>query len=205
MAETKTLSLIWDGSNGTAQLKLNFESTYDESTNKSLLKLTSMQMKNPPTIGYPYYLDGVLEINGQAILTASHVTAQYYATCNSSDTWYDVRNLNTVATAELEISHDIDGGKSVVVRLVGRLGRDDYNGSGGYDAFTIGDLSSGTPSRLWTVGGDQNLSITEPWRGLVYIDDGESFNGYQVYIDNGTSWDLYIPYVDNGTSWDICS
>jgi hypothetical protein len=41
--------------------------------------------------------------------------------------------------------------------------------------------------------------------GLVYIDNGSSFDAYMVYIDNGTSWDPYIPYIDNGSSWDICS
>lgn len=41
--------------------------------------------------------------------------------------------------------------------------------------------------------------------GIVYIDNGTSFESYQCYIDNGTSWDQYIPYIDNGTSWDICN
>lgn len=39
--------------------------------------------------------------------------------------------------------------------------------------------------------------------GCIYIDNGTSFDAYQVYIDNGTSWDLCIPYIDNGSSWDI--
>ena len=39
--------------------------------------------------------------------------------------------------------------------------------------------------------------------GLVYIDNGTSWDAYQVYIDNGTSWDLYMPYIDNGSSWDL--
>ncbi len=38
-------------------------------------------------------------------------------------------------------------------------------------------------------------------QGVVYIDNGTSFDAYQVYIDNGTSWDLYIPYIDNGTEF----
>lgn len=39
--------------------------------------------------------------------------------------------------------------------------------------------------------------------GVVYIDNGSSWDAYQCYIDNGSSWDLYIPYIDNGSSWDI--
>ena len=41
--------------------------------------------------------------------------------------------------------------------------------------------------------------------GLVHIDSGSGFDGYQVFIDNGTSWDLAIPYIDNGTSWNLLS
>ena len=45
-------------------------------------------------------------------------------------------------------------------------------------------------------GGDGGQS------GLVYIDNGTSFEAYQVYIYNGSGWDLYIPYIDNGSGWD---
>lgn len=52
-----------------------------------------------------------------------------------------------------------------------------------------------------------NITVEAKWeaQGLVYIDNGNSFEAYQVYIDNGTSWDQYVPYIDNGTSWDMCS
>lgn len=39
--------------------------------------------------------------------------------------------------------------------------------------------------------------------GVVYIDNGSSWDAYQCYIDNGSSWDLYIPYIDNGSSWSV--
>lgn len=41
--------------------------------------------------------------------------------------------------------------------------------------------------------------------GVVYIDNGTTFEPYLVYIDNGTSWDLYLMYVDDGTDWNIIS
>lgn len=41
--------------------------------------------------------------------------------------------------------------------------------------------------------------------GVVYIDNGTSFEPYLAYIDNGTSWDLYLMYVDNGTNWNVIS
>lgn len=39
--------------------------------------------------------------------------------------------------------------------------------------------------------------------GIIYIDNGSTFEAYQCYIDNGTSWDLYIPYIDNGSTWEV--
>ena len=47
--------------------------------------------------------------------------------------------------------------------------------------------------------------ITIPYFGLVYIDNGSTFEAYQVFIDNGSSWDQYIPYIDNGSGWDECN
>lgn len=55
--------------------------------------------------------------------------------------------------------------------------------------------------------GDRTVTLYAVWEisGVVYIDNGTTFEPYLIYIDNGTSWDLYIAYVDNGTSWDIIS
>lgn len=38
----------------------------------------------------------------------------------------------------------------------------------------------------------------------VYIDNGTSFDAYEIWIDNGSKWEQYIAYIDNGTSWDEC-
>lgn len=40
--------------------------------------------------------------------------------------------------------------------------------------------------------------------GVIYIDNGTSFDAYEIYIDNGTSWDQYMACIDNGSSWDTC-
>lgn len=41
--------------------------------------------------------------------------------------------------------------------------------------------------------------------GFVRIDNGLSFDAYQIYVDNGESWDLYLPYADNGMTFELCS
>lgn len=52
-----------------------------------------------------------------------------------------------------------------------------------------------------------NITVEAKWeaQGLVYIDNGSSFDAYQIFIDNGSSWDQYVPYIDNGSSWDLYS
>lgn len=49
-----------------------------------------------------------------------------------------------------------------------------------------------------------SLEYTDTLSGLVYIDNGSSWDAYEVYIDNGTSWDPYVLYIDDGSSWDVC-
>ena len=41
--------------------------------------------------------------------------------------------------------------------------------------------------------------------GVVYIDNGTTFDPYLAYIDNGTEWQLYLMYVDDGVNWNIIS
>lgn len=50
-----------------------------------------------------------------------------------------------------------------------------------------------------------NITLYAVWvwesNGLVYIDNGTSFDAYTIWIDNGSSWDQYIAYIDDGTQW----
>ena len=48
-------------------------------------------------------------------------------------------------------------------------------------------------------------AVWELFGGIVYIDNGITFEPYLPYIDNGTDWDLYLAYVDDGTSWKALS
>ena len=41
--------------------------------------------------------------------------------------------------------------------------------------------------------------------GLVYIDNGQGWDAYEIFIDNGVGWDKYVPYIDNGIGWDLYS
>lgn len=50
---------------------------------------------------------------------------------------------------------------------------------------------------------NHTITITIDDAGIVYIDNGTTFEAYYVYIDNGSGWDRYIPYIDNGSGWDL--
>ena len=64
---------------------------------------------------------------------------------------------------------------------------------------TSGSTGSYTPTAAITL-----YAIWEA-NGLIYIDNGTTFEAYQIYIHNGTEWELYIPYVHNGTEWELYS
>lgn len=50
---------------------------------------------------------------------------------------------------------------------------------------------------------EATITVTYEDEGVIYIDNGTTFEAYQIYIDNGTGWDLYVPYIDNGSGWDL--
>lgn len=66
--------------------------------------------------------------------------------------------------------------------------------------FDTSWITENEEARLYTM-----YAIWEMSGGIVYIDNGITFEPYLPYIDNGTSWDLYLAYVDDGTSWKTLS
>lgn len=57
------------------------------------------------------------------------------------------------------------------------------------------------PGGSHTVTGTATVTTTTRILGIIYIDNGTTFEKYMVFVDNGTSWDQYIPYIDNGTKF----
>ena len=83
----------------------------------------------------------------------------------------------------LTVEHDADGTKTLDISIVAGIWAYTSSNCTGADTFELDPIA----------------------RGLVYIDNGSSFDAYQVYIDNGTAWDLHIPFIDNGTVWEMCN
>ena len=127
-------------------------------------------------------------------LTVSAGTGSTVTVNRTSSSYVSTGNLANGATIcpndVLKITFGVNPGYELLTHTV--------NGS----TFTSGD--SHTVSEAVAIASTAKLVGTQP-QGVIYIDNGTSFEAYQVYIDNGYSWNLYEPYIDNGSSWVLYS
>ena len=77
------------------------------------------------------------------------------------------------------------------------------NGNSAIIIYNDDDTTTDFYSRHYLEAYQITIKVTYDDEGVVYIDNGTTFEAYQIYIDNGTSWDLYVPYIDNGSGWDL--
>lgn len=80
----------------------------------------------------------------------------------------------------------------------------------GYEKKLYDTQTEYTFNSSWIRGDENSISdytMYAAWEisGVIYIDNGTTFEPYLTYIDNGTGWDLYLAYVDDGTNWNIIS
>lgn len=171
-----------DGSYGTV-VRVNYSETYTVSTNKSVVSITSIQVKATNYYGFTHYLDGTIKINGTTAITLSSYHGTHPVTVGKQNVWYTVGG----DMGSVTVTHNSDGSKSVSI------------------AVSIGAYSGSASGKQWGVSGSKTIVLTTITAGgYIYIDNGSSFDAYEVYIDNGSSWDRYTPYIDNGSSWDEC-
>lgn len=102
---------------------------------------------------------------------------------NTDNTWYVVGQGWITEDAILEGGYEKKEYQSQEEHVFG------YSWVKG-DEYTISDYTMYT---LWEIS------------GVVYIDNGTTFEPYLAYIDNGTDWELYLMYVDDSTDWNIIS
>lgn len=81
---------------------------------------------------------------------------------------------------------------------------------GGYEKKLYQSQEEHILGNSWVKGDEYTISdytMYAVWEisGVVYIDNGTTFEPYLAYIDNGTDWELYLAYIDNGTDWNIIS
>jgi len=112
------------------------------------------------------------------------------ASFTGGGTYQEGAKATTVATA------------SAGYHLTGYSGHQSDGSTGG--SWPLSGVSTKTHTDTWTMSANRTITVTAEKDPVVYIDNGSSFDTYEVYIDNGSSWDRYEAYIDNGSSWDKC-
>ena len=149
MTTGKSYELIWLGSDSTFQFKLDLAETYSAETNKSVLKVLSAYICSSRYSGVAYYLDGILKVAGAELVSFSSMLGTYSVYVDEKDTWYPIQANGVDVTAEIEIEHDVDGGKTVAVEMA----------ANNYSKCMFVTLSGGSGSG-WKISGAQTIELT---------------------------------------------
>ena len=197
---TKTYSIQYNANGGSGAPSTHYK-TYGVSTTISSTKPT----KSSASAGsYTVTLNANGGTCSTSSLTAARTTSYTFSkwNTNSSGTGTSYTSGQTYSTnAALYLYAIYTSSTSTAAVSLPTPTRSGYEFLGWATSSTA---SSGTTGSYTPSGSDTLYAI---WGslGLVYIDSGSAYEGYQIYIDNGSSWDLYAPYVDNGSSWDLYS
>ena len=87
--------------------------------------------------------------------------------------------------------------------ITGYTGHTSTGETGG--SWPLTGITTKTHTDNWTMNANRTITVTAAKDPVAHIDNGSSFDAYEIYIDNGSSWDRYIAYIDNGSSWDECN
>lgn len=134
--------------------------------------------------------------------TAKYTFSKWNTAANGSGTSYNAGGsytANAAATLYAQWTTSYTN-NSITLPTPSRTGHT-FKGWATSSTATSGSFGSYIPSAAVTLYAIWSLDAPT---GLIYIDNGTSFEAYEIYIDNGTSWDKYVAYIDNGTSWDQC-
>ena len=138
----------------------------------------------------------IYQSNYQTINTSKYDPTDYLNTNNTLGT-LETKGYGNTDTFTLSSSSN----SSLFSKLASYL----TNGNSAIVIYNDSNPSSNSYSKAYLQITSATITVTYNELGVVYIDNGTTFEAYQVYIDNGSSWDLYAPYIDNGSSWDSCS
>lgn len=103
---------------------------------------------------------------------------------------------NSAATLYLQTNDPTYSTESITLPTATRAGYE-FLGWASTATAVGGTTGSYTPT--------SSLTLFAIWaaEGLVYIDNGTTYEPYTIWIDNGSSWDQYMAYIDNGSSWEL--
>lgn len=151
MATGKSGYIDLTGSISSFTLRINWAESYDVASNKSTIKITSLQVRSTNYSGYTYYLDGVVKINGTVVFSMDSTTGDYSVTVNGTGGWYSVRKSGATATGSVDVIHNTDGSKTIAIEVAGK----NWQGCRFYTA--AGGSAGGNG---WRAEGKQNVELT---------------------------------------------
>lgn len=169
MATGKSGYFDLTGSVSSFTLRVNWAESYDVESNKSTVKITSVQVHSGSYSGYTYYLDGVVKVNGTVIFSMDSTVGDYAVTVNGTGSWYSVKKSGATATGSVDIPHDTDGSKTIRIEVAGKnwQGCRFYTvaggsaGGSGWRAEGYKDVALTTIPRASTIGAtDANIGAT---------------------------------------------
>lgn len=162
-----------------SKLRFKIEAVSDIATNSSNVTVT-LQASTEDHAGQ-YETMGKITINGTAY-TDDHI----YTAIIGYSGWFDIW------TRTATVKHN-DAGDGVLTLKVEPTGERDY-----YSLISGGSTGYSTPNDTYSI------ALPKIETGLVYIDNGSSFDKYLIYIDDGTAWHKYSAYIDDGTVFKRC-
>lgn len=166
-----------------------YSEEYDKTNGKRVVKITGISIQST-VYGGTWYPGGTVEMDGEVLQTMTYEgRTTHTVSVGASANWHNVSALGEDGAfpwVSSEITSNTDGSRSVT--------------------FTI-DLTLWRATDSWKIyiKGSHVVELSNVPVGLVYIDNGDSYDMCQAFIDTGTEWVQLIPYMDTGSEYVICS
>ena len=201
MASGNNGELTWTGSVSDFSVLMTWSEEYDISSNTSSVTITSIQVKSAGTIGYDYYPNGTIKINGVTVATLTSGTPNAYVYIEKRNVYHTVKNgtsssAGTLTCSNTSIEHNSDGTKSITIEPSIKF-------------YTTGGGSSG-----WGISGAQSITLTTIPRassitsasnitlgnncGIAWTPASTSFK-YKINFALG-SWSYTTGFISPGTT-----
>ena len=153
MASGKSGYVEYRSSVSWGTVRVYYSETYEVSTNRSTVTITSIRVKSTNWYGVTYYPDGILKINGTEVASFASNLGTVLVRIDAQNDWYqlvDATDTSKVITASLrDIEHNDDGSKSIDIELTGNR----------FDNFAF-ITASGKYGSGWSVNDSATIELT---------------------------------------------
>lgn len=186
MATGKSGSFEISGTKGMTA-KVFWSETYDTISNKSVVTITDLQLKNSNWYGFTYYLSGTLSINGNTVVSFNSTLGTHAARQNALNAYYSIvanGDYDPAPWGEVPVTHNDDGtGTCSIVAYV----RGWQTEEKGANAFTIDGSSNVTLTSIDRAAPTVSCSVTNI-----------TANGFKISATSSAAADEWSYSLDDG-------